>query len=395
MEIASRADLKITQVVERSLRFGHRFLRLRSARRKVDLAGFLWTLEQFFPFEVGRVLNCGKEMVPYRDDNGHYGWRGVMCRSSFCAHDSLVFTQRLVEYLLYKIHEVYKKLGVKPSYRYWVLTVPPQLSDAVRTKGYSVFYKGGVQVYERWLKRIRPQMSGKVLATLVSVQTWRSSEPFGTGPRSSRYGSWHIHLHGMTFNFGFDLKAGQVVQFGSMWIHPSERTLLRQMWREWLEATYGKLPDSVKDVNVKTRFEPDRTKLRWRLSYYFRSPILDMHAWVLKNGPPKEVNREFVEDLLLNGVSLMGEQRTNRSQRYHGFGLMAPVSWSPRSKFMRSSGLMLANRKEFDAECSTVFCPACGRVMKPDWSQGTKRVELLDKDEPILLKFSPWVFRSG
>jgi hypothetical protein len=389
-----RSDLKIVQLYERSLRFGHKFIKLRGMRRKLDLAGFVWFLENFFPLEADRVYGCGKTMVKMVDDSGHSAWRGLMCRSPFCYHDSLVSSQRLVEYLLFKWHEVWKRLGVKPSYRYWVLTIPYQLSEVVRARGYDVFYKGAVKVYEDWLRTIRPSMKGLVLASLVCVQTWRSSEPFGVGPLSGRYGPWHIHAHGLTLNFGFDPRTGQIVQFGSMWIHPSELELLRKMWREWLEATYGEFPESVNDVDVKTRYETDGKKLRWRLSYYFRSPILDMHASILRNGSATEINREFVEDLMLNGVGPNGEERVNRAQRYHGFGLLAPVSWSPKSRFMRALGLVLANRKDFNTECSVVFCPTCGHVMEADWSE-TKRVELLDKDELVLLKFSPWVFRGG
>jgi hypothetical protein len=237
----------------------------------------------------------------------------------------------------------------------------------------------GIDEFEKLVKETILEYLGISAALQLGIlqvaQWWHTSDPFG-----DNYGAVkiHQHVHGVVFDFGFD--GTKIVPFTKMFVSDDKGFVrLRSLWRSKLKACYGDF--EANDVDAFIRYAEGGGELNHRIRYMFRSPVQDVCGWVLGHGVPEEYDAGWAKQML---------RGRGHAQRVHYYGWLAPVSQSPRSRFMRFLDLELLNRRCYDAERKKVICNKCGCMMTRVPGSVEDTDVLIARGERFLVYVPPW-----
>ena len=344
--------------------------------RRTVLLQYIEMLKVCFPSEYLRVSSCGKKSLPWECVGGErtVAYKPICCRSPLCPWCSATDSRRLVDYLKYRVHEIYGKLHRMIRFYRYEFTVPFDLQSKVGFEGLSELDKLAKETLVEYLGKPKDLHLG-----IAQVpQWWHSSDPFGSG----KFGGFFAHVHGICFDFGFDDKQGRVVPFGKLYLSEDKGfARLRSLWREKVETRFG--CSSAGDVDCYIRYEEGGDELTHRLQYMLRSPVQDFYGYVKSVGVLSGYDVEWVKRAL---------RGRGHAQRVHYYGWLAPVSMSPKSNFMRFLGLELLNRKSYDSERKKVFCPVCECFMERVPGAPPEDTDaLVARGERFVVSVPPWV----
>lgn len=344
--------------------------------RRTVLSQYLEMLKICFPSEYQQVATCGKQSMKLEcvGDERTQAYKPLCCRSALCPWCSATDAMRLVDYLKYRVHEICSQLHRKIRFYRYEFTVPFDLQSKVGFEGLFDLDKLAKETLTEYLGKPK----GIQLGIAQVPQWWHSSDPFGSG----RFGGFFAHIHGVCFDFAYDDKQGRIVSFGKLFVSDDKGFVrLRALWRKKVEARYG--ASSARDVDCYVRYEEGGDELSHRLRYMFRSPVNDFFGYVKSNGVPSGYNAEWVK------CALRGR---GHAQRVHYYGWMAPVSMSPKSRFMRFLGLELLDRKSYDKERRKVLCPVCGCLMERiPYAPLEETDDLIARGERFVVSAPPWL----
>src|SRR5208337_2753851 len=158
-----------------------------------------------FPSSQRDVSECGTKSMAWDcvGDDHHRGFRPLMCRNPLFPFCSGIFSKRLVDYLMYRVHEIYSQLHRRIRFYRYEFTVPFDLQGKVTVADLPELDRMAKEVFVEYLGKAK----GLRLGIVQVPQIVHSSDPFGT----EKFGGWFPHVHGVCFDFGFDEKLNRVV----------------------------------------------------------------------------------------------------------------------------------------------------------------------------------------
>ena len=242
----------------------------------------------------------------------------------------------LVDDAISEIGKVYNKLRMTVKFACGEFTFPPSVQEVVTEADFPMLRKMAVDVInEIFSGGGRYQLAGE-----VSVHFWSSSNPFS---------GWNPHIHYTLMDAALVRSEGRFVRM-PLHLSMSQIQALRMAWRDAVNRRFG---TKYQAIDVHYQYSKNLGRLRHRLSYSFRSPIVDFYKLVTTAVTPVDADPDWVRRALERGGS--------KKKRVVWFGWLQDRN---RSKSFGLIDLEWKKKALRDKERKLVICPVCGLEMR-------------------------------
>ena len=304
-----------------------------------------WTLNQrwdnflsiYFPNQVDTVRLCGDKWASYVDSNGHLFRKPLKCRQrDICPSDANQYRKILVDDVISEIGKIYRKLRMTVKFASGEFTFHPHIQEVITEADFPMLRRMAIEVVNKvFSDGGRYQLAGE-----VSVHFWSSSNPFS---------GWNPHVHFTILDLGLVRSGGWFERF-QMHLTQDQIRELRMAWRDAVNQEFG---TCYEETDVHYHYSRGLGHLRHRLSYSFRSPIVDFYKLVTMAVIPADADPEWVKRALVRGGS--------KKKRVIWFGWLQDRN---RSKAFGLIDVEWRRKAERDKERKLVICPLCGEEMR-------------------------------
>jgi hypothetical protein len=314
-------------------------------------------LSIYFPDRVDAVRLCGDKWAAFVDPNGHLFRKSLKCRQrDICPSDANQYRRFLVDDAISEIGKVYNKLRMTVRFASGELTFHPYIQEVITEADFPMLRKMAVDIINtEFSDGGRYQLAGE-----VSVHFWSSSNPFS---------GWNPHIHFTLLDLALIRSEGRFVR---LQMHLTKQQIhgLRMAWRDAVNKKFG---TSHEETDVHYHHSKGLGHLYHRLSYSFRSPIVDFYKLVTTAVFPVEADPEWVRRALARGGS--------KKKRVVWFGWLQDRN---RSKSFSLIDVEWHRKAERDKERKLVICPLCGQEMRLI-STADRWEDFADVTEPCIL----------
>jgi len=289
-----------------------------------------------FPERVDAVRLCGDRWASYSDSNGHLIRKPLKCRErDICPSDANQYRQFLVNDAISEIGRVYNKLRMVVRFASGEFTLHPHVQEVITEADFPMLRKMAIEVINSvFSDGGRYQLAGE-----VSVHFWSSSAPFS---------GWNPHVHFTLLDLALIRSEGRFVR---LQMHMTQEKI-HELRMAWLEAVNKKFGTDYKETDVHYHYSKGLGHLNHRLSYSFRSPIVDFYKLVTSAVYPVETRADWVQRALARGGS--------KKKRFVWFGWLQDRN---RSRSFALIDIEWQKKSERDRERKRVICPLCGQDM--------------------------------
>jgi len=302
-----------------------------------ELDGRYLSLMEEFPSERDAVLKCRKRYSTWSDGE-HSFHRVSLCRKRrACPIDAKVYAYGLADDAIDVVHRIYSKVGGKLEFGVLDFPLPRDMRSRIEDRELPELRRIGWKVIVDVLGE-----DGLKLGGVGVYQWWSTSDPM----------SGHLpHLHMTIFNMAF--KDGQRVKV-PVFVPREKLDAMKAEWQSAVEARWGasKYSATSKSWVVFAHYSRGYGKLRHRLAYAFRHPVVDLYKAVSGSGYVSRPAEGWIRRMLL---------RPQKEKRIQWFGWMAQRYVY---QYAKSLELEITKKREREKERKRVFCPYCGKELQ-------------------------------